>query len=200
MNQPGTDGPVSSGATTSGSTGLEIGESGAGRSMLERFVAAIKLDPTVYEEVEHDRAALGQAAILVAAAAVAGAIGGLGAIGAAGLVGGLVQSFVSWAIWTTVVWIVGVKLLDHTSDFEELLRTLGFVAAPQLLLVLAVIPIGLWQWLVGVVVLGMTAIAFVRALRSALDIDTGRAVLVTVLALIGQGVLVAALSGVAALV
>jgi len=166
----------------------------ARRSFGERFVAALKLDPTVYEEVEHDRDALGHAAAVVAIAAIAGAI--VGATGHGGFLGGLVQSFASWLIWTAIVWIVGVKLLGHTSDFEELLRTLGFVAAPQALVILAIVPIRFWQFLVGIAVLVMTLVAFFRAVRAALDVDTAGAWLAVGLAVLAQLVLVMALAGI----
>lgn len=159
------------------------------RAFGERIVAALKLDATLYEEVEHDPEALGQAAGVVAMAAVATAIGAAGISGMAATLGGLVSAFVTWVVWTTLVWLVGVKLLDHSSDFEQLLRTLGFVAAPQLLYVLSLIPIGLWQALIAIVVAVMTLIAFVRAVRQALDVDTGRAIGVAILAVVTHALL-----------
>jgi len=162
------------------------------RSFSQRLRAALQLDATVYEEVEHDPEALGQAAAIVAFAALAAAIGAIGVAGMRGVLAGLVSAFVTWVVWTTLVWLIGVKLFDHSSDFEELLRTLGFVAAPQLLYVLAVVPFPPWRLLVGIVVLGMTVVAFVRAVRHALDVETGRALTVAALAagaqiLIGVG-------------
>ncbi len=166
-------------------------ESHARRSFGERIVAALKLEPALYEEVEHDPRALPQAAGGVALAAVASAIGSLGTFGSAALLSGLIAAFVSWLLWAAIVWLVGVKIFDHRSDFEELLRTLGFVAAPQLLYVLALIPIGVWQVIVGLVVLVMTLVAFVRATRHALDIDTGRALVVAALGVLVYLLLVA---------
>jgi len=167
------------------------GSQRARRSFSERIVAALKLDPTVYEEVEHDPEALGQAAAVVAFAALAAAIGAIGVAGTRGVLAGLVSAFVTWVVWTTLVWLIGVKLFDHRSDFEELLRTLGFVAAPQLLYVLAVVPFPPWRLLVGLVVLGMTVIAFVRAVRHALDVEIGRALTVAALAAAAQILIVA---------
>jgi len=164
----------------------------AGRPFGQRLVAALKLDPTLYEEIERDEGALGQAAGVVAISAVATALGAAGVVGAGGMFSGLLSSFVTWLVWTALVWMIGVKIFEHTSDFEELLRTLGFVAAPQILYVAAIIPVPLWHALVGLVVLVMTAIAFVRAVRSALDVDTGKALLVAGCALIAHVVIAAA--------
>ena len=145
------------------------------RGFLERLWDAMKLDADLYEEVEHDPSSLIQAAGVVALAALASSIGFLGVLGPSALLSGLVSAFVSWLVWTTVVWIVGVKAFGYTSDFEELLRTLGFVAAPQILYLLLVVRSGLWQSAVALVVIVMTVIAFVRATRHALDIDNTRA-------------------------
>jgi hypothetical protein len=154
---------------------------GASRNFASRLVAALRVDASLYEEVEHDPRALGQATAVVALAGIASGIGALGVIGASALPSGVVSTFLAWLIWTAVVWLIGVKLFHHTSDFEELLRTLGFVAAPQLLYVLAVIPIALIQGLVALLVLALTVVAFVRAVRQALDVDTGRAFFVSAL-------------------
>ncbi len=164
----------------------------AQRSFVERFVAALKLDPTVYEEVEHDPDALGQAALVVTIAALAGALVG---VGHGGFFAGLVQAYFGWLLWAAIVWIVGVKLLGHTSDFGELLRTLGFVAAPQALWILAVVPIRPWRLLVFLVVLVMTVLAFFRAVRAALDVDTAGAWLAVGLAVLAQIVLGMAMGG-----
>ena len=170
------------------------------RSFGQRLLAALKLEAALYEEVEHDASALPQAAGVVALAAVASALGSLGAFGSAALLSGLIAAFVSWVLWAAIVWLVGVKVFAHTSDFEELLRTLGFVAAPQLLYVLAIIPFGLWQALVALVVVVMTLVAFVRATRQVLDVDTGRALVVAGLGVLAYLLLGAAFAAVARIV
>jgi hypothetical protein len=48
------------------------------RSIVERAMGAAQLDVATYEEVEADRSATGQAAVVVAVTAVASAIGGSG--------------------------------------------------------------------------------------------------------------------------
>jgi hypothetical protein len=163
------------------------------RSFGERFVAALKLETALYKEVEHDPSALPQAAGVVVIAAIASGVGVLGMLGPRALLTGLVSAFVSWVVWTTVVWLIGVKLFDHTSDFEELLRTLGFVAAPQALYILMLVPFDLFRAIVGGVVVAMTLLGFVRATREALDVETGRALLVAVLGILTHLILNAAL-------
>lgn len=175
--------------------GGEAGGAPGPRTFVERLVGALKLDATVYEEVEHDKDAIGQAAGVVGLAGIANAIAAIGTLGAEGMVAGLVGCFVGWLAWTAVVWLIGVRMFGHTSDFEELLRTLGFVFAPQILLVLALIPVLVLQAILGVAVLAMTLVAFIRAVRQALDVDTGRAFFVSAMAVVAYLLLAVLLRG-----
>lgn len=154
------------------------------RSFQERLIGALMLDATVYEEVEHDEAALGQAGAVVALAALAGGIGALGSGGLGGLIGGVLLAVLAWVIGAAIVWLVGVQMMGHSSDLPELLRTLGFASAPGVLRVLGIIPLLGWIAVLAAAVLSL--IAWVIAVRQALDVDTGRAVLVCVLAFLAQ--------------
>lgn len=149
------------------------------RSFSERVVGAMKLDASVYDEVEHDESALGQALTVVALGAVAAGIGSAGG-GSGGIIGGVVGSAIGWLVSAAFVWLIGVFWMEHTSDYPELLRTLGFASAPQLALVLALLPIvGV---LVALVVLVWGFVAYVVAVREALDVSTERALVVCFLA------------------
>jgi hypothetical protein len=149
------------------------------RSFAQRLRGALLVDATVYEEVEHDVAALPQAAAVVALAALAAGLGGFTQFG---FVRGLLQVFVAWGVGAAVVWLIGVWLLRHTSDYPELLRTLGFALAPQLLFVIGAIPIDLLKAIVGPAVWVLSIVAWVLAVRQALDISTGRAVAICIFA------------------
>jgi hypothetical protein len=90
----------------------------------ERMVRAAKLDRAVYEELEKDRAATGQAAAVVVLVAVATGIG-LGA-GLRGLAVGLVAGLVAWALWAALIYWVGARMLPEPqtrADWGELART-----------------------------------------------------------------------------
>ncbi len=160
-------------------------------SFTRRLRSAFLLEPALYEEVEADPRAIGQAAVVVALAGVANGIGALGVSGAAGLIGGMVESFVAWLMWAGIVWLIGVKLFEHTSNFEELLRTLGFAAAPQLLYVFGWIPV--LGAVAALAVLVMTGFAIFRAVRAALDVGSDRALFVALLAVVTYALLRAVL-------
>jgi hypothetical protein len=147
---------------------------------MERAIGAAKLDAATYEEVEQDPDALGQAAIVVVAAALAAGIGAARSGGGMGLVAGAVFSLVGWALWAGITWLVGTKLLpgpQTQADFGQLLRALGFSAAPGVFRVVGLLPV-----IGGLLGLGVSLwqlAAMVVAVRQALDYDTtGRAVAV----------------------
>jgi hypothetical protein len=155
-------------------------EPGTQRSFVDRLMGAIKLDAGVYSEIEHDPAAMGQAGVVVVLASLAAGIGSGVQLGATGLIAATIGGLIGWAVSTAVVWLIGVQIMKHTSDYNELLRTLGFASAPRLIGVLGVIPgLGIVASLVAGI-LGL--VAYVVAVREALDVTTGRAIFVCVLA------------------
>jgi hypothetical protein len=85
-----------------------------------------------------------------------------------------------------VIWLIGVQLMGYTSDYPELLRTTGFASVPQFLMALGLLPLGPLRGLLALVVFVLLVISFVVAVRQALDVDTGRAVLVCVAAVVAQ--------------
>jgi len=148
-------------------------------SFVERVVGAARLDAKVYEEVEADPTAMSQAMAVVAAAAAASGVGSFGS-GAVTAVGVMVAGFVGWFVWALLTWLIGTKVLPEpgtSADLGQLLRTLGFSAAPGVLNVLGIVPLlGGVVWLVAMV---WQLAAMVVAVRQALDYrSTGRAVLV----------------------
>ena len=162
----------------------------------QRLIGAAKLDGETYEEVEHDPGALGQAAGVIALAAVARGLWGIGVEGGVGFGGGLLSAFIGWFVATGIIWAIGVWYLKHTSDYPELLRTLGFASAPQLLLALGIIPLGPLLALLGLAVFGLSVAAWVIAVRHALDVSTGRAIGICLVAAIANALLLPLLAAV----
>ena len=141
-------------------------------SFTERMVGAAKLDMHVYEEVEADTSATGQATGVVLLASLAGGIGsvGLGAGGLGSFITGAIAALIGWVSWAFVTYIIGTRLLPEPqtrADVGELMRTLGFAQSPGLLRIFGSLP-G-----VGPLVLSLTQIwllvAMVVAVRQALD-------------------------------
>jgi hypothetical protein len=148
---------------------------------IQRAIGAARLDPAVYEEVEADESALGQAMGVVVIASIAAGIGASfrGPQGPS-LLAGVLFNLVGWFAWAFVVYVVGTRLLptaETKADVGQLLRTTGFAASPGVLAILSVVPLvgGLIGFAVGVWELA----AMVVAVRQALDYQsTGRALAV----------------------
>ena len=141
-------------------------------SFTDRMIGAAKLDVGVYEEVEADTGATGQAMGVVLLSSVAGGIGsvGLGAGGIGGVVVGGIAALIGWASWAFLTYLIGTRLLAEPqtrADVRELLRTLGFAQSPGLARILGVIPI--LGPLVLLVVSIWMFVAMVIAVRQALD-------------------------------
>ncbi|HEX8696240.1 MAG TPA: YIP1 family protein [Longimicrobium sp.] len=161
------------------------------RSLTERMIGAAMLDVSVYEEVEADTTATGQAALVVAIVAICSAIGAAGN-GGKGIIGAVISAFIGWVIWAALTYAIGTGLFRGTATIGELLRTLGFAMSPGVLYILGFIPI--LGPLVAIVVKIWMLVTGVVAIRQALDIDTGKAVLTALiswLVMIVVGIIIA---------
>lgn len=167
----------------------------ARRAFGERLLGAARLNIDVYEEVEADTTATGQAALVVCLVAVAAAIGSANA-GPVVVASRLIAALVGWLIWSGVTYLIGDKLLKGTATWGELLRTVGFALGPGILLMLAIVPAIAAP--VRVVVNLWILVAAIVAIRQALDFGTGKAILTAVLGFItwvGLAMALAALGG-----
>ena len=155
------------------------------------MVRAAKLEVNLYEEVEADKQAMGQAMGVVVLASLAAGIGSVGTTGIRGLLLGTVAALAGWFIWAVITFFVGTKLLPEPqteADYGELLRTTGFSSSPGVLRILGVVP------LLGTIIFVVCGIwmlaAMVIAVRQALDYkSTWRAVGVCFIGWIIQSVL-----------
>ena len=159
-----------------------------------RVARAAWLEPDLYEEVEADHGATGQALLVVLLSALASAVGALGAVRPPGGLGGagvipvfvvaVVAALLAWLVEALVAFGVGGWILPERqteADAGQLLRAVGFSSAPGLLRVFGAIPVlgpavfiltGLWM-----------LVAMVVAVRQALDYTTTwRALVVAVVA------------------
>jgi hypothetical protein len=141
---------------------------------IRRLMGAFALDPNVYEDIEADPGATTQAGVTVLLSSVAAGIGARGFGGEWWAVVPLsVVTLIAWAAWALLTFEVGTRVLPGArthADVGELLRTIGFAAAPGLLLVLGVVP-GLAVPIFAMASLWML-LAMIVAVRQALDYDT----------------------------
>jgi hypothetical protein len=156
-------------------------------SLVQRMIRAARLEPDLYEEVEADQTATNEALIVVVIVAVASGIGAALSYLLAGeagrsigaLIGGIIAALIGWVVWSYVTYFIGTRVFGGQATPGELLRTVGFAQSIGVLNILGFIPVvggiirlvtGIWMLIAGVV-----------AVRQALDFDTGKAILTTIL-------------------
>ena len=166
-------------------------------SLTDRMIRAAKLDATLYEEVEADRDATGQAMSVVILSSLAMGLSSLSRVGIIGLVGGTLVALAGWFVWALITYWIGTRLLPEPqteADLGQMLRTIGFSSSPGILRILGIIP-GLWELMVFATGISMLA-AMVVAVREALDYrGTGRALGVCALGWLIQSVFLWVLYG-----
>ena len=138
-----------------------------------RIIRAAKLDVNLYEEVEADKGAMGQAMGIVILSSIAAGVGLYRTGGLGGIIVATLAALIGWYIWASLTCFIGTKLLPEKqteADLGELLRTIGFSSSPGLLKVFGIIP-G-----IGTIIFQLASIwmlvAMVIAVRQALDYNS----------------------------
>ncbi len=134
-----------------------------------RIFRAASLDVALYEEVEADKSALGQAMGVVILSSIAAGIGSTSA-GLLRMLIGVVVALVGWYIWAYLTYFIGTRLLPEPqtkADHGELLRTIGFSSSPGLIRVLGIVPV--MRGIVFPIAAIWMLVAMVIAVRQALD-------------------------------
>tara|TARA_B100000945_G_C20413890_1_gene614103 strand:+ start:1194 stop:1709 length:516 start_codon:yes stop_codon:yes gene_type:complete len=148
-------------------------------SFIKRIFRAIKIDPDLYEEVEHDKSATFQAAAVVVLSSLAAGVGAIH-LGVSNFIFGPIISLASWYFWAFLIFIVGTKLFPDKqtkSDHGELLRTIGFSSAPGLIRIFGFTPelmtvtfIGSSFWMLACMVVAVRQALDYKSLWKALGV------------------------------
>ena len=153
-----------------------------------RIIRAAKLDVHLYEEVEADKGAMGQAMGVVVLSSIAAGVGSISIGGLGGILIGTITALIGWYVWAYLTYFIGTKFFPEPqtiANHGELLRTIGFSSSPGLIRVLGIIP-----GLGGIVFFAASIwmlVAMIIAVRQALDYkSTLRAVGVCVIGWIIQ--------------
>jgi len=147
----------------------------------ERMLRSALLDADMYEEVEADATAGGQALAVVLLSSAAVGVGGIANSGAHGIVVQILCAVVGWWTWAYATYFIGTRLLptpETSADPGQLLRTMGFAGAPGILRIAMLVPaLAFPVWIVGTL---WELVAMVVAVRQALDYrSTLRAIVVS---------------------
>ena len=139
-------------------------------SFKDRIIRAAKLDANLYEEVEADKGALGQATSVIVLSSLAAGVGSVGKVGFTAILVGTIIALIGWYLWACLTYFIGTKFLPEPqtkADVGELLRTIGFSSSPGLIRVLGIIP-GVAAP-VNLVAQVWMLVAMIIAVRQALD-------------------------------
>jgi hypothetical protein len=135
-----------------------------------RIFRAAKLDISLYEEVEADQHALGQALGVVLISSLAAGIGLTRQIGTWGILTGMVSALAGWIVWAYLTYWIGAKIIPEPQTEcspREMLRVIGFASSPGLIRIFGIIP-----GVAGVIFFAASLwslVAMVIAVRQALD-------------------------------
>ena len=162
----------------------------------QRAIGAARLEIPVFEEVEADRRATGQALAIVVASGIAAGVGLTSNVVDAPVLHRVMLYLLMWVFWATASFIVGVYLMPEPqtqTNVGELLRTIGFAASPGILRIFGTLP-AVGEMIYGISTAWMV-VAMVIAIRQALDYkSTSRAVVVCLITGV-IAVLLAAMAG-----
>jgi hypothetical protein len=143
------------------------------QNLMDRMFRAAQLDVNLYEEVEADTEAMGQAVGVVVLASLAAGIGSMAKGGLGTMALGTLAALIGWYIWAYLAYFIGTKFLPEPqtrADHGELLRTIGFSSSPGVIRLLGIIP-GLTSIVFFVASVWML-VAMVIAVRQALDYES----------------------------
>jgi hypothetical protein len=139
-------------------------------NLVNRMMRASKLEAAVFEEVEADQGAMGQAVVVVVLSSLAAGIGSISKVGVSGIVWATIVALAGWFLWALLTYVIGTKVLptpETKSSVGELLRTIGFSSSPGVIRILGIIPF--LNTAVAAVASVWMLIAMVIAVRQALD-------------------------------
>lgn len=147
--------------------------------MLSRIIRALKLDSSLYNEVEADPSYDTEAYIIVAVASLLAGIGGGFAVDPNNLAGGLsfkiggaimgiIVAFIGYLVTAYIVYFVGTRFFGGTADYGEMRRTLGYAYSANFI---AIIPC------IGIIAIPWAIATYFIATREGLDLDNGKAAL-----------------------
>ena len=159
------------------------------------MLRVFKFDRSVYAEVESDPAGTRQAARVVGFVAICAALGTvlLGDWRPGAILGAVLAALIRWLLWSGVDYLIGRVLFKRALPWERLVRDLGYAQTPQLLAILAFVPVvGTW---VVVASRLLTVIAGNLAIGHALELRMWQSI---VIRLVGFAIAFAAAAGVQA--
>ncbi len=146
--------------------------------IVQRFLRIVRLDTTVYREIQHDRRAMTEAAVVVSVASLLAALG-VG-LGAPRFIGGFAVELLAgillyWLLWSWITMLVGTRAFGSHASFLQVARPLGYANGSRALGILSVVGC-IFGPLVGLAAWVLSLIIGIIAVREAMELSTERAI------------------------
>ncbi len=157
-------------------------------TLLQRLRRLAMLDTSVFDEVRTDANSTIPAVVVAVAATLLSGIGGWlwwlfsdfdgsGKVFVQSVVLGSILSIILWGIWIAITYVMLTQVFRARADVNELVRVMGFAAAPLALTVLMFIP-GV-DFGIGLAATGLFFATTVLAVQTATDAPAGRSLVAT---------------------
>jgi hypothetical protein len=148
------------------------------------MLRVLKLDGSVYPEIEHDPNGTRQATWVVALVAAGAALGTvmLTSWKQWAIVAAVLAALIHWLLWSGLEVVIGRLLFRRKISGERHIRTLGYAQTPQLLAFFAFVPVvGPWLVVGGRL---LTMLAGSQALRTSLELHRRQALAIRVVSFV----------------
>ncbi len=162
--------------------------------MVDRVMRLIKMDFSVFKDIESDPAATTEAVIIVAVSSFLKPIGSANGAQHAtrSFIGAVIGGLLGWVVWSVATYLIGKSVFKGGGTLEQMLRVLGYASAPNALGVLSFIPC--LGWIAGLAGFLLMVIAGVMAIKEAMDVDLGTAIGVVIVGAIAMGIVFVAIA------
>ena len=150
-------------------------------NILDRMKRAMKMEDSLYAEVEHDPVASKQGLYIITLVSVSQAMGRgletviagrpLDNILATGIFG-FIETIIGLAVWSYVLYFIGDKIMKATVTPPEIWRCTGFARSPGIFFIIPFIGplVNIWIF-----------VAYLKAGKQALNLSTGKTLLAVII-------------------
>lgn len=146
-----------------------------------KLFRAVTFNETFYKGLEYDRSNIYYAMLTVALVGLCNGIGTMN-VGSASILKEVVFNIMGWFIWSFIIYLIGVRIINFSSDLVELLVYLGFAFSPGIINILGIIPQISYHVLTISII--WTILTFIYAVKYALNCSYSKAAFVSIISVI----------------
>jgi len=150
--------------------------------LIKIIIKSLKFDKSVYRDAKNNPGFLRYSLLIVLLVSLCTGIGTINLTNNSSIIRDLLFSIIGWLIWTSIIYVIGVKFMKNSSTFTQLASTLGLAYSPGVFNILGLIHFISLPLLAVTII--WTIISFIFALKHALSISAERAFLISLLSFV----------------